>query len=108
LHRRQRAAGALGGLRQQLLGRADLDHHDADRVGDDVVQLPRDPGPLGRHRRMNPGLLLGLEPRRAPLQLGGAQPALAQRPAQQPRTPEHDGYVHEIAGTSPARVAGVV
>jgi hypothetical protein len=43
----QRRRGIVGIRDQHLAGGASLDHHQADAVADNVVQLPGDPGPLG-------------------------------------------------------------
>ena len=47
-----RCARALGIGRDGALGGGGLDEHDRDVVGDDVVQLARDPGSLAEHRRL--------------------------------------------------------
>ena len=46
---------------------ADLEHHHAHRVGDDVVQLARDPCPLLRYRDACGRLALAFGLRRADL-----------------------------------------
>ena len=80
LHRRHRPQGALGVLGGDGLGRARLHRHEAHPVGDHVVQLARDAGPLLDH---DPARLGGL----FPLQLGGA---LAAQPEPAPDVPGHE------------------
>ena len=54
--------GRAGGLADgQSLARARLHDHHRDRVGDDVVQLGGDPGPLVADRQAGVGVALGLE-----------------------------------------------
>ena len=65
LHRAHRLKGGLGVLGGHGLGRARLHRHDADPVGDHVVQLAGDAGPFLGHDPAGLGGLL-------PLQLGGA------------------------------------
>ena len=48
-----------------------LEHHRAHAVGDDVVQLARDPGALLRYRLAGALLALLLEDGRVPLVAGG-------------------------------------
>ena len=80
LHRRHRPQGALGVLGGHGLGRARLHRHQAHPVGDHVVQLARDAGPLLDH---DPAGLGGLFPQ----QLGGA---LAAQPETAPDVPGHE------------------
>ena len=63
---------------------ADLEHHHADGVGDDVVQLARDPRALLGDRDARRGLALALGVRRALLRRLGLRGALAQREAGEP------------------------
>ena len=51
LDRGDGGAGALGVGRHGALGGRGLDEHDRDVVGDDIVQLARDPGALAQHGR---------------------------------------------------------
>ena len=78
-----RSASASSPSGRPVAHGAGLEHHHADRVGDDVVQLARDPRALlgGGEPRGLGGALLGS------LGLGGA---LAQGEAGQPGEPEHD------------------
>ena len=80
LHRRHRPQGALGVLGGHGLGRARLHRHQAHPVGDHVVQLARDAGPLLDH---DPAGLGGLFLQ----QLGGA---LAAQPETAPDVPGHE------------------
>jgi hypothetical protein len=59
LHRCHRLQGALGVLGGHGFGRAGLDGHEADPVGDHVVQLAGDAGPFLDH---DPAGLGGLFP----------------------------------------------
>ena len=83
---------------------ADLKHHHADGVGDDVVELARDARALLGDGDARRGLPL-------PLGLGGTQlrglgplRSLAQREAGEPADPEQHGREDELA----RRVVGVV
>ena len=64
---------------QPVPDRARLQHHDAHRVGDDVVQLARDPRALLGDRDPGRDLALALRPRRALLGRLGLRRAPAQR-----------------------------
>ena len=64
--------------------RAHLEHHHADRVGDDVVELAGDPRALLGHRDARRRLALPLRPDRADLGRLGLLGALAQREARDP------------------------
>jgi hypothetical protein len=104
LDREERAHGAPGRLGEQQTGRARLHDHDADRVRDDVVQVARDPAPLGGDRGALPLLALALEAGRPPLELGGAAAA----PPQDKRGEPDAGPDQEVAagvGPSDAGVA---
>ena len=74
---------------------SDLHDHDADAVGDDVVQLACDARPLRRDGDARLLLVLVLQPRRAVLEPGGLQPTAAEGAAHSPRSggqyphPEH-------------------
>ena len=86
--RLERLGGRLRVVRRQALAGGRLDHHHADRVRHDVVQLRRDPGPLVAHRQRGVGLALRLELPGPGRQLVGHHGALAQPP---PRPPAGDG-----------------
>ena len=66
------------------LTRADLEHHDAHGVGDDVVELACDPRALLRHRDTRRRLALPLGPGRALFGRLGLLRALAERVARDP------------------------
>ena len=91
------------GLVLELVGKlvahgADLEHHDAHGVGDDVVELPRDPRPLlgdGDPRR---GLALPLGLRRARLGGVGLLGPRVEREAREPGDPEEERDEDELAG----------
>ena len=55
----------LGRVRHPVAHSPDLEDHHADRVGDDVVELARHPGPLLGHRHPGRRLPLPLGPQRA-------------------------------------------
>ncbi len=78
----------------------DLEHHHADRMGDDVVQLARDPRSLLCHRDTCSRLALALGLRRAHLGRLGLLGALAQRVAREPADPELERNEDELAGRS--------
>ena len=78
--------------------RADLQHHDADRVGDDVVQLARDPRALLGDRDPGRGLALALGVRRALLGRLGLRGAPAQREAGEPGDHEQGRAEDQVAG----------
>ena len=88
LDRFERRPCGLGLAVEHPAPRRGLDDHDADAVGDDVVQLARDPCPLLRHRA--PGLLfaLPLELIRPLLQLDHLDRPAAERIAHQPESDE--------------------
>ena len=76
---------------EQVLGGAGLDHHDADAVGDDVVQLAGDPGALGGDGVRGPR-------RPAPRPAGwraGTAPRGCGRARRSPRPGRHDHQRHE-------------
>ena len=70
---------------------ADLQHHHADGVGDDVVQLARDPRALLGDRDPRRGLALPLGLARALLRRLGLLGALAQGEAREPAIPNSSG-----------------
>jgi len=91
LHREQWRPCFLGVTLERLPGRARLEHHQAHAVGDHVVELAGDPGPLVRNRRLD--LLLpcplklrgpGLQPVPSPLAL---EDGLAERPGDRVEDP---------------------
>ena len=69
---------------------ADLEHHHADGVGDDVVELARDPRALLGHRDARRRLPLPLGLRRAHLRRFGLLGSLAQGEARDPADREHE------------------
>ena len=83
---------------------ADLEHHHADGVGDDVVQLARDPRALLCHRDARGRLTLPFGPHGARLRRLGLLRSLAQSEACGPGDPELDGDEDELCG----RVTGDV
>ena len=106
-HLAERAAsGSLDAAERVLVGRelgrelvpdgADLEHHDTDRVGDDVVQLARDPRPLLGDRDARRAFTLALGLRRARLRRFRLLGALAQREAGQPADPEQERGEDEL------------
>jgi hypothetical protein len=109
-----RAAGLLDPLeRLAVLGEgigelvpdgADLEHHHADGVGDDVVELARDPRPLLGHRDAGRRVPVPLGLGRAHLGRIGLRGALAHREARQPADPEQQRDEDQLAG----RVCGAV
>ena len=76
---------------------ADLEHHDADGVGDDVVELAGDPRTLLRHRDAR-RLALALGVRRALFRRFGLLGTLTQRVARDPGDHEPEGNEDEVAG----------
>ena len=99
------ASGLVGELVGQLVAHgADLEHHHAHGVGDDVVELARDPRALLRDGDPRRGLALPLRLRRARLGGLGLLGALAQREAREPGDPEQERDEDELAG----RVAGLL
>ena len=77
----ERLAGERGVALDQPLPGARLHDHDAERVGDDVVQLGGDPRPLVASRELRVRLALRLELARPLGQALGDRLALAQRAA---------------------------
>ena len=69
---------------------ADLEHHHADGVGDDVVQLARDPRPLLGDGDAGGRVPLPLGLGRAPLGRLGLLGPLAQREAREPGDREQE------------------
>ena len=85
-------------LRQPVPDGADLEHHHADGVGDDVVELARDPGALLGDGDARGRLALPLGLRRAFFRRLGLRGPLAQREAGEPGDREQDGDEDEVAG----------
>ena len=85
--RLERLGRRLGVVRREPLAGARLHDHHADRVGHDVVQLRRDPGPLVAHRqrRVRLALVLQLAARAASCSATSERSRSA-RPAPQPAT----------------------
>ena len=83
---------------------ADLENHHADRVGDDVVQLARDPRALLCHRDPRGRLTLALCLGRAYFGGFGLRRALAQGVAREPADPELERNEDELARRSPGDV----
>ena len=57
-HRPQRRRGRAPVPARYRAGGHGLDYHNAHAMGDDIVQLPRDPGPFGRRHSLGPFMLL--------------------------------------------------
>ncbi len=91
--RLERLRGARRIIGDALSG-AGLDHHDADGVRDDVVQVRGDARPFvaQRERRVRVVLLRELAPTLG--ELGRGEIAVAQRPARDPRRDEDDEPRH--------------
>ena len=122
-HRRQEAShlgqghapGALDALERiavlvERIGQlvpdgADLEHHHADCVGDDVVELARDPRALLRHRDPRCCLTVAFGPDRAFLGGLGLVGALTQGVAGEPGDDEPKGDEDEVAGRRRAGAA---
>ena len=96
LHRAHRPQGALGVLGGDGLGRARLHRHEAHPVGDHVVQLAGDAGPLLDH---DPAGLGGL----FPPQLGGALLAEPHPAADVPGHEHDDGPEDGLPPRGPGR-----
>ena len=108
----ERVPVLVEGPRQLVPDGSDLEHHHAHRVGDDVVELARDPRALLGDRDPRGGLTLPLRERRAhqrglalPLREGrahlrrlGLLGALAQGVAGDPGDHEPEGDEDEVAG----------
>ena len=77
--------------------RADLEHHHADRVGDDVVELARDPRALLGDGDAGRRLALALGVRRAFLGRLGLLGPLAQGEAGEPADREQERDEDELA-----------
>ena len=114
-HLRERGAARLLDVPERLavLGRrlghpvadgAHLEHHHADGVRDDVVQLPGDPAAFLGHRDPGRRLAVPLGPDRALLGGLGLLGPLVQREADQPADREQHRGEDQVAG----RVRGVV
>ena len=101
---RQRIAVLPLGIGQLVSHRAHLEHHHADGVGDDVVQLARDPGALLGDGDARGGLAFVLGVNGALLCRLRVDGAGAQGEAGDPHQHEHQRDEHEIS----RRVAGVV
>ena len=89
--RGQRLLGAVRVGAQRVGGAVRLDHHDADVVGDHVVELAGDPGPLRRRGDLRLRVALGLQPGRPVLQAGVVRPPVAHRVAEHPRDQRRAG-----------------
>ena len=76
---------------------ADLEHHHADGVGDDVVELAGDPRALLRNRDTRGRLALALGPDRALFRRFGLLGPLTQGPARDPGDHEPEGDEYEVA-----------
>ncbi len=76
--------------------RSGLEDHDADRVGDDVVQLARDPGALLGHRDPRRGVALALGLERAVLGGLGHLRALAHGDPREPAEREEERDEDEL------------
>jgi hypothetical protein len=97
------AAGLVGGDVQESAGRAGLDDHDAHVVGDDVVQLAGDPGPLGGHGPVGLPLAVALGPLGPGRQLLGVGSPDPHVPAPGPHGAEEEQQVQDAdpAGDRP-------
>ena len=73
----------------KALAGAGLYHHEADAVGDDVVELAGDPGPLIAHRGNREHLPLFFQLAGTGLELGGQAAARAHHQAPQPGSDRH-------------------
>ncbi|HXT89938.1 MAG TPA: ABC transporter ATP-binding protein [Trebonia sp.] len=93
LPRHRRAEDRSG---QHLAGRRHLDHHQADVVADDVVQLGRDPSPLGVHGGLGRVLPLTVK---EPAALLAGRPVQAADPRQ--RQPQSSGARRRERGDEP-------
>ena len=87
----------LGDVGQPVADRADLQHHDADRVGDDVVQLARDPRALLGDRDARRRLALALRLAARSSAASACVGALAQREPGEPGEHEHGRQQHDVA-----------
>ena len=76
-------------------GGGDLDGHEADAVGHDVVQLPGDAHPLLGHRQLGAAVLLDLHAPGPVQQQAGPERDDEQRPEQGRRHPEHPEAVEQ-------------
>jgi hypothetical protein len=78
--RDQRLLGGLRSGQRHPPGGRDLNRHQADAVGDDVVELARDPDPFLGHGELGASVLLDLQPT-GPVEKGaGAEGDEQQRP----------------------------
>ena len=85
-------------VRHPVAHRPHLQDHHADRVGDDVVELARDPAALLGHRHPGRRLPLPLGAQRALLRGLGPLGPLPQRVADEPADREEDRGEDEVAG----------
>jgi hypothetical protein len=76
---------------------ARLQHHDADAVRDDVVQLARDPRALERHRRARRRVAIHLEPLGVGLQSGRVPGAPAQCAPERPGAEQEEVDERDVA-----------
>ena len=100
----ERLAVPLELVREVVPDGADLKHHHADGVRDDVVELARDARALLGDCDTRRGLALPLRLRRTQLRCVGALGSLAQDEAGEPADPEQHGREDDLA----RRVVGVV
>lgn len=85
-------------VRKLVPDRTDLEHHHADRVSDDVMELTRDPRTLLRHRDARSRIPLPLGQGRALFRRLGLLGAFAQSKPGQPADRELEGNEDEIGG----------
>ena len=78
--------------------RAHLEHHDAQRVRHDVVELARDAGALLRHREPGSGLALALRLRGSLLGLGRLDVPLPESEPAEPPEREHRRDEDDVPG----------
>jgi hypothetical protein len=89
---------------QQAAGGAGLDDHDAQVVGDHIMQLAGDPGPLGRHRPLRLKLAVALGPLGPGGQLGGVGAPDPHIAAPGPHGAEEE---HQVQQPDPVGIAPV-
>jgi hypothetical protein len=77
-----------------------LDRDDADRMGDDVVELPRDPRPLFGDGGASLLLAFPVERIRELLERRGAQATPAERPTGNPRAGDQEAYERILLGAA--------
>jgi len=108
LHGLERLLRPARVVAEELCGGIGLDSDDADRVGDDVVQLARDPAALGGHGLARSSLALGLELSGELVHRRGAAALAPQRLADEPGNErEDDDSEREIAGSVARCTQGV-